>query len=63
VGPDEVVFVEEDVKREVLQSHGKSLQDYEPELVTLDLPDMYEWNSPELRAACLEQYVAATSQS
>lgn len=28
----------------------------DPRLVTLDLPDMYEWNDPELVKAIIEQY-------
>lgn len=58
---DEVVFVEEDVKRGAFQLYGEWFNKYEQELITLNLPDVYNWNSPELRAACLEQYLAAIS--
>lgn len=62
---DEVVFVEPDVFRDFLEvsDYEHWLKEYAPEVVVLDLQDVYEWNDPALRAACLEQYVAATSQS
>lgn len=60
---DQVVFVEEEVKNDFLRYNdcAQWLADYEPQVVTLDLPDEYAWNSPDLQAACLEQYLAATS--
>ena len=52
---DEVVFMSPENREEVERTHGEALAAVS-RVVTLNVPDMYEWNAPQLKAAILEQY-------
>lgn len=51
---DEIVFVEPRV-RELAEAHFHD-ELHSKEIRTLNLPDIYEWNDPELRGIILRQY-------
>lgn len=51
---DEIVFVNQDVYRAFV--HKYDTHNVEADMITLDIPDKYGWNAPELRKACLVQY-------
>lgn len=51
---DEVVWMEDEVFQQGVRSFGDILT--EKTNTVLDVPDMYEWNHPELRKIIKEQY-------
>lgn len=56
---DEIVWVEDDVFQQGVRNFGDALTGKIS--TVLDIPDMYEWNHPELRAIIKEQYDNAIS--
>ena len=56
---NEIVWVEDEVYQQGVRSFDLLLDDKIN--TVLDIPDMYEWNHPELRAIIKEQYNNAIS--
>ena len=55
---DEIVFVDKYARDDIehVDQDEEMLQSYGTKVLTLDIPDRYDWNHDELRQACLEQY-------
>lgn len=55
---DEIVFVDKNARGDIeyVDQDEELLQSYGTKVLTLDIPDEYNWNHNELRQACLEQY-------
>ena len=54
---DEIVFVDEDCKVYLSKHEWDLINEWDAKEVTLNIPDQYNWNDPELRSILLEQYV------
>lgn len=52
---DEIVCVNDEVLDELTLRHN--LEKYNAMVTTLDIPDRFEWNDPELKRIIKEQYV------
>lgn len=59
---DEIVFVDENARADIeyVDQDEEMLQSYGTKVLTLNIPDEYNWNHDELRQACLEQYKRLT---
>ena len=55
---DEIVFVDKNARKDVeyIDQDEDVLQSWSPKVLTLDIPDDYNWNEEELRKECLKQY-------
>ena len=55
---DEIVFVNIHARKDVeyIDQDEDMLQSWSPKVLTLDIPDDYNWNEEELRKECLKQY-------
>lgn len=55
---DEIVFVDKNARKDIeyVDQDEEMLNSYATKVLTLDIPDKYNWNHDELRQACLEQY-------
>ena len=55
---DEIVFVDKNARKDVeyIDQDEDMLQSWSPKVLTLDIPDDYNWNEEELRKECLKQY-------
>lgn len=53
---DEIVFVDEDCQTYISKVDWEIINEWNPKVVTLNVPDNYNWNDPELRSILIEQY-------
>ena len=55
---DEIVFVDKHARKDIscIDQDEEMLQSYGSKVLTLNIPDEYDWNHDELRESCLEQY-------
>lgn len=58
---DEIVFVEQAVYDDAWRMFSDTLKD--KSIVVLDVPDVYEWNNPELVAIIKKQYADHFSEA
>lgn len=56
---DEIVFVDESCKVYMDKETEAEIKNSGVKVVTLDIPDFYDYGSPELKQICLEQYAAS----
>ena len=54
---DEIVFVDEDCKIYISDPEWDLIDEWSPKVVSLNIPDQYDWNDKALRGMILEQYV------
>lgn len=54
---DEIVFVESGCEVYLSKPDWELINQWNPKVITLDIPDCYNWNEDELRVKCLEEYV------